>query len=111
MTSKENFTDRELKQKVLELSTLYEVSKVVSSTLDLDKIAASTLRLLSESLGLNRGALPLLMEHFLERFNRENGKHVGITPRRIGYRIKKYAIRMEYPAAGAKVGTPSEKIV
>ncbi|MDX1764320.1 MAG: GAF domain-containing protein, partial [bacterium] len=49
-------------QKVLELTTLYEISKVVSSTLDLDVVAASTLKLLSDFLGLNRGALTLMDE-------------------------------------------------
>ena len=60
MEKRKQVVDKDLKQKILELSTLYEISKVVSTTLDLDKVAASTLRLLSESLGLNRGALTLL---------------------------------------------------
>lgn len=60
MEKRKQVVDKDLKQKILELSTLYEISKVVSTTLDLDEVAASTLRLLSESLGLNRGALTLL---------------------------------------------------
>jgi len=54
--------DQEMKQKVRELSTLYEISKIVSSTLDLERVAASILKLLSDFLGLNRGALTLIDE-------------------------------------------------
>jgi len=46
MEKRKQVVDKDLKQKILELSTLYEISKIVSSTLDLDKVAASTLRLL-----------------------------------------------------------------
>ncbi len=55
-------TDAKQRQKVLELTVLYEISKLVSTTLDLNKVAASTLKLLSDSLKLNRGALTLLDE-------------------------------------------------
>ncbi|NOY54292.1 MAG: nif-specific transcriptional activator NifA [Deltaproteobacteria bacterium] len=47
-------------RKVLELTTLYEISKLVSTTFDLDRVAAATLKLLSDFLGLNRGTLTLL---------------------------------------------------
>ncbi len=50
-------------QKVLELTTLYEISKLVSTTFNLNRVAAATLELLSDFLGLNRGTLTLLDEN------------------------------------------------
>ncbi len=49
-------------QKVLELTTLYEISKLVATNFDLNRVAAATLKLLSDFLGLNRGTLTLLDE-------------------------------------------------
>lgn len=49
-----------LKREVLELSTLNEISKAITSSLDLEKITRSVLEILHERMGMERGTLTLL---------------------------------------------------
>jgi Nif-specific regulatory protein len=48
-------TTRDLEQQILELTTLYEISKVYTESLDLEVTCAKVLRLLSQLLGMQRG--------------------------------------------------------
>lgn len=48
-------TSRDLEQQLLELATLYEISKVLTESLDLKVTCAKILRLLSQLLGMERG--------------------------------------------------------
>lgn len=52
-------TAQRLHEKVLELTTLYEIGKVLSSSLDLDKTFNGIMKILSQFLGMRRGTLAL----------------------------------------------------
>ena len=101
MQKRRKSVDRELNHKVLELSTLYEISKIVSSTLDLTEAAASTLKLLSAFLGLNRGALTLVDDATGELCIRAA---YGMTPEEI--RRGKYKIGEGVTGKVVKTGVP-----
>ena len=49
-----------LKRELLELTTLYEVSKALNSSLDLEKIIRALFKILHEKMGMERGTLTLL---------------------------------------------------
>jgi Nif-specific regulatory protein len=49
-----------LKRELLELTALYEISKAINSSLDLEKITRSVLEILHEKMGMERGTLTLL---------------------------------------------------
>ncbi len=81
-----------LKREVLELKTLYEISKAIHSSLDLEKIMREILRILHEEMGMERGTLTLLdsrtreliigVAHGLEKKEIERGRYrvgEGIT--------------------------------
>jgi len=48
-------SSRDLEQQILELTTLYEISKVLTESLDLEVTCTKVLRLLSQLLGMQRG--------------------------------------------------------
>ncbi len=53
-------TDKDrLDQKVLELTTLYEVGKVISSSLDLEQVMLAILRILNSFMGMKKGTILL----------------------------------------------------
>lgn len=49
-----------LKRELTELTALYEISKVINSSLDLEKITRDLLKTLHEQMGMERGTLTLL---------------------------------------------------
>ena len=49
-----------LKREVAELSALYEISKAVSSTLDLEEVTHNLMKVLHEHMGMERGTLTLI---------------------------------------------------
>lgn len=49
-----------LKRELLEITTLYEISKAISSTLDLEKVMAEVLHILHDKMEMERGTLCLL---------------------------------------------------
>lgn len=49
-----------LKREILELATLYEVSKAVSSHLDLERVTREVLNILHQKMGMERGTVTLL---------------------------------------------------
>ena len=53
-------TDKDrLDQKILELTTLYEVGKVISSSLDLEQVMLAVLRILNSFMGMKKGTILL----------------------------------------------------
>ena len=62
---------RDLEQQILELTTLYEISKVLTESLDLEVTSTKVLRLLSQLLGMQRGTFMMRDHLFYEmRFHR-----------------------------------------
>ena len=49
-----------LKRELAELTTLYEISKAINSSLDLEVITKGVMKILHEQMGMERGTLTLL---------------------------------------------------
>jgi Nif-specific regulatory protein len=49
-----------LKRELVELTTLYEISNALNSSLDLEKVTRQVLKILHENMGMERGTLTLL---------------------------------------------------
>ena len=81
-------SDKEcLDQKVLELTTLYEVGKVIGSSLDLEQVMLAILRILSSFMGMKKGTILLY-----DPRTKELSVRVGLGLREAERRRGKYHI-------------------
>ncbi|MBI5576754.1 MAG: nif-specific transcriptional activator NifA [Deltaproteobacteria bacterium] len=97
---------RDLRQQVLELTALYEISKVLTESLDLKVTCARVLKLLSQILGMERGT-------FLMRDPGKKGSSIvaahGMTPEEIQrgkYRVGEGIVGSVF-STGSPVVVPS----
>ena len=58
--SKETTAISALNKKILELTTLYEISKRLGSSLNLEEMLNSIMDILANNMGMNRGTLTVL---------------------------------------------------
>ncbi len=79
MSSRRPSERTQLDRRVLELSTLYEVSKILGASLELEQNLTGILRVLNSFMGMRKGTI-LLYDAFREELSIRVA--VGMTPRR-----------------------------
>jgi Nif-specific regulatory protein len=110
MSSRRPSERAQLDRRVLELSTLYEVSKILGASLELEQNLTGILRVLNSFMGMRKGTI-LLYDAFRDELSIRVA--VGMTPKEIARgkyqkgegilgKVMQYGVPMVIPDIGAE---------